>query len=71
VALWSQLRGPAFNCAYIPYEVVDHELDIDHNKDELQDGANPQLKAFAARWLPVLRSHLHQAEQTLEDLHTC
>jgi putative membrane protein len=71
IALWSQLRGPAFDCAYIPYEVVDHELDIEHNKDELQDGANPQLKAFAARWLPVLRSHLHQAEQTLEDLHTC
>ena len=51
--------------------MVDHELDIEHNKDELDDGANRQLKAFAARWLPVLHAHLRQAESILEDLHTC
>jgi len=71
IALWKQLSGKAFDCAYIPYEVVDHMLDIEHNKTEVEQGSNPKVRRFAARWLPVLRSHLDQAEEVLADLHTC
>jgi putative membrane protein len=71
IALWRQLSGKAFDCAYIPYEVVDHMLDIEHNKGEVEQGHNPKVRHFAARWLPVLQSHLDQAEEVLADLHTC
>jgi putative membrane protein len=71
IALWRQLSGKAFDCAYIPYEVVDHMLDIEHNKGEVEKGSNPKVRHFAARWLPVLQSHLDQAEEVLADLHTC
>ena len=71
IALWRQLSGKAFDCAYIPYEVVDHMLDIEHNKTEVEQGHNPKVRHFAARWLPVLQSHLDQAEEVLADLHTC
>jgi putative membrane protein len=71
IALWRQLSGKTFDCAYIPYEVVDHELDIEHNKDEVEQGHNPKVRRLAERWLPVLQSHLDQAEEVLADLHTC
>jgi len=69
--VWSKLRGGAFDCSYIPVEVVDHQLDIAEFKDEVKDGANWQLRAFAKRWLPVLQQHLTNAEAALQNTQSC
>lgn len=69
--LWSQLRNGPFSCAYAPGEVVDHMLDIQEYKEEVDKGRNPRVRHFAAQWLPVLRSHLHQAENVLQSLDRC
>ena len=69
--VWSKLRGGAFDCSYIPVEVVDHQLDIAEFKDEVKDGANPHLRHFAQRWLPVLEEHLKHAEAALQNTQSC
>jgi len=69
--VWSKLRGGAFDCSYVPLEVVDHQLDIAEFKDEVKDGANQQLRDFAKRWLPVLNEHLSHAESALQNTNSC
>jgi putative membrane protein len=57
------LPAGAFDCGYATHEVQDHEKDIADYQDEIDKGANPQLQAFATRWLPVLHVHLDWARQ--------
>jgi hypothetical protein len=46
-------------------------LDIEEYTDEVEKGDNPKVRHFAAEWLPVLRSHLHQGQDVLHSLHGC
>ena len=59
----AKLRGSAFDRAYAQAMVQDHQEDLRVFREEAQDGTDPDVKAFAARHVPVLEAHLRQAQQ--------
>ncbi len=62
-----KLKGNEFDKAYIRLMVEDHKDDIKEFQ-EVADGAkDAEVKAFAAKTLPVLKEHLELA-QKLDDL---
>jgi putative membrane protein len=52
--------GWEFDESYTDLERGDHVMDVQDAGDEASYGSNPQIKGYAKRWLPVLRSHLKQ-----------
>lgn len=58
----SQLSGAAFDHAYMRDMVADHRADISEFRREADNGTNPDMKAFAAKSLPILEEHLKLAE---------
>ncbi len=61
--------GEDFDDAYIREMVDDHEKDVDKFKKFAKDGKNPDLKAFAAKTLPVLLMHLDSAKSIRDDIN--
>jgi putative membrane protein len=57
----ARLSGHDFDRAYMQEMVADHTKDIAHFEHQAQRGSDPDLKAFAAEALPVLRQHLDMA----------
>ena len=58
----STTKGEAFDDAYMKDMVQDHEEDVADFRKEAETGQDPELKAFAAKYLPVLEHHLQMAE---------
>lgn len=54
----SALSGEAFDRAYVKMMVKDHKQDVGEFQKQSTRGADPELKAFAARTLPTLQEHL-------------
>ncbi len=54
----SKLSGTAFDQAYIKEMSADHQYDISLFEHQSQTQDDPDLKAWAAETLPVLRGHL-------------
>jgi putative membrane protein len=59
----AKLRGNAFDRAYTQAMVQDHQEDLRVYQAEAQNGADPDVKAFAARHVPVLQEHLRMAQR--------
>jgi putative membrane protein len=59
----SGLRGAAFDRAYMEMMVDDHEKDVAAFQTEATSGTDADFKAFAARTLPTLQTHLRLAKQ--------
>ncbi|MBL6457268.1 DUF4142 domain-containing protein [Belnapia sp. T6] len=59
----ASLRGRAFDRAYVQAMIADHREDVQAFQTEAQDGTDPDVKAFAARQLPVLQDHLRMVER--------
>jgi putative membrane protein len=57
------LRGRAFDRAFAQAMAQDHREDIQAFQTEARDGTDPDVKAFAARQLPVLQEHMRMAQQ--------
>ncbi|MEX2145618.1 MAG: DUF4142 domain-containing protein [Candidatus Rokuibacteriota bacterium] len=57
----ASLSGHDFDRAYMQEMVADHTKDIAHFEHQAQRGTDPDLQAFAAGALPVLRVHLETA----------
>ena len=57
--------GKNFDKAYIDLMVQDHKEDIDEFDKASKNANDPDIKAFAARTVPMLRMHLDSA-QTLQ-----
>lgn len=55
------LSGARFDMAYIGQAVKDHEATVALFEDESRSGKDAELKAWAARTLPMLREHLRVA----------
>ena len=53
-----QLSGDAFDRAYLAEVVDNHERAIATFDDAVRTSSDPEIKAFAAKNLPALRSHL-------------
>ena len=63
-------QGAEFDRAYMDHMVKDHKKDVSDFKKEANSGKDPDIKAFAAKTLPTLESHLAQAkaiDKKLED----
>jgi putative membrane protein len=52
------LSGADFDKAYVDEMVDDHEADVEEFKDQAQNAKDPDVKAFAAKVLPVIQKHL-------------
>jgi putative membrane protein len=60
----SKLSGAEFDKAYMKDMVSDHRTDVNEFRRESEHGADPDVKAFAAKTLPTLEHHLQMAEST-------
>lgn len=60
----SKLRGAEFDRAYMELMVSDHEKDVGEFQTEADSGTDSAIKAFAARTLPTLKTHLSLARST-------
>ena len=58
VELFSKLEGASFDREYVRYQVMHHEMDTAAFAAQASEGEDPDLKAFAAEQLPILRGHL-------------
>jgi putative membrane protein len=58
-----KLSGAEFDREFMKMMVRDHEHVIAAFDKEATSGQDPQLKAFAAKTLPTLHSHLQMAKQ--------
>jgi putative membrane protein len=54
--------GATFDAAYARDMVEDHQQDIADFQREASSGKDPSLKAFAQKYLPVLKHHLEMAQ---------
>jgi putative membrane protein len=56
------LRGRAFDRAYAQAMVADHEEDLRAFETEASNGTDAEVRAMAARHVPMLREHLRMAK---------
>jgi putative membrane protein len=54
----SQLSGADFDREYVAYMTEDHEEDAEVFEAQAQHGNDADIKAFAAKTLPVIQHHL-------------
>ncbi|MBB5397888.1 DUF4142 domain-containing protein [Mucilaginibacter sp. AK015] len=59
----AKLNKAEFDKAYTDYMVKDHKEDIEEFQKEADKGKDAELKAFAAKTVPVLKHHLEMAQQ--------
>lgn len=59
---WMSETGAAFDKGFIDAQVNDHQEHIAMFEKQSSGGSDAQLKAFAAKQLPILRAHLKQAQ---------
>jgi putative membrane protein len=58
----TKLTGTDFDKKYVADQIKDHEAMEKVMKKESEDGTDPDLKAFAAKTLPVVEDHLSMAK---------
>jgi putative membrane protein len=58
----SSLTGAEFDRAYAKMMLSDHNKDVSAFEKQSTKGADPDLKAFAAKTLPTLQEHLRMAK---------
>jgi putative membrane protein len=58
----SRLQGAEFDRAYMQMMVKDHEHDVEKFREQSRSAADPDVKTFATRTLPVLEAHLRMAK---------
>ena len=58
----SKLKGAEFDRAYMSDMVEDHMKDLSEIESYAKGDNNPELKAWAAKIVPIVREHLQQAQ---------
>jgi putative membrane protein len=59
----SKLSGADFDKAYVDAMVDDHEHDVKDFQEQANEGKDADLKAFAAKTLPVIQHHLQMIKE--------
>ena len=59
----SKLSGAKLDAKYAKEMVEDHEKDVKEFREAASEVKDPELRAWAAKTLPVLESHLEEARQ--------
>ncbi len=62
------LSGSQFDRAYVAFMVRDHRADLKEFKRAAQEVEDPDLRAFAAKMVPIIQEHLAMAESLDENL---
>jgi putative membrane protein len=57
----AKLSGAEFDKQYMSDMVGDHETDVKEFQTQADKGNDPDVKAFAAKTLPILQKHLQMA----------
>jgi putative membrane protein len=60
------LSGAAFNGSYLKSEVTDHQEMATLLQDEIANGKDPKLVAYAKSTLPVVQAHLSMAQSDVK-----
>jgi len=60
VKLFSKLEGAQFDREFLRHQMMHHEKDVTAFGLQAKEGQDPELRAFAAKQLPVLQKHLKQ-----------
>lgn len=63
--LYAAAPGAAFDRLYLQQQVPAHQQSLQINSGYAQGGDNPVLRQNAASAVPIIRSHLEQAQQLL------
>ncbi len=61
-------QGADLDKAYMKEMVKDHKEDLKKFNSQAKDGKDPELKAFAAKTVPVLQEHLKLAQEIQKKL---
>jgi putative membrane protein len=72
IAVKSKLQSrsaQSFDRSYIRGMIKDHEEDIAEFKKEAATGQDPDARAFATAFLPMLEAHLKQIQAIAADTH--
>ncbi len=64
----SKLTELEFDKAYMQHMVEAHEMDIKQFDQEAKNGKDPEIKAFAAKNLPILQEHRKMAQPIYEQV---
>jgi len=59
------LSGREFDSAYMTSQVADHQTTVDLFDNEIENGSNPQVKAYANKYHPHIQHHLERADSIL------
>jgi putative membrane protein len=59
----AKMQGDEFDKAYSKDELEDHRKDVKQFQKEADKATDPDVKAFAAKQVPVLQEHLSMAEK--------
>jgi putative membrane protein len=62
----NKLSGPAFDHAYVKAMVEDHQKDVAEFQRASTSAQDPDVKAFAAKTLTVIQSHLTDVQSKLK-----
>jgi len=57
----TKLSGSDFDKAYLEMEIKVHSKDLSAYQKELKDGKDPEVKAWAAKTVPMIEKHLKMA----------
>jgi putative membrane protein len=60
-------RGSGFDNQYLNGQLADHQKTIGVFQQEADQGTNQELKAFAAKTLPTLQSHLQMIKEAIHN----
>lgn len=58
----SALSGPVFDQQYVTSQLQDHQVELQLYTDEVRSGTDPDLRAYAAKYLPVLQHHTQELQ---------
>jgi len=64
----SGMSGAEFDRAYMQDMVSDHQKDVAEFRKEANSGSDAEVKAFAAKTLPILEEHLKLAQSGLAEV---
>lgn len=62
------MQGADFDKAYMRIMVDAHEEDVDEYEDETKDARDADIRAFATRMMPTLRTHYDKAKEVRKQL---
>jgi len=68
IARFEQLQGPMFDAEYAVAIVSDHHMPLRQFRSAATEASAPEVRAFAREGIPVLETHLLQAEALLHQV---